>query len=353
MNKPRVIIADEDAGYIIPLQHKFAIEYADVIDLDIITERDYFLTLFSKPQNADVLIISEGLYDSSVQRHNISNIFVMMDGDADDSATSELNINRLNKYTSVKEIFNEIISKCSVTLNLSNVEKKETQIILVTSASGGVGKTTVALGIAGCLTRNYKRVLYINACNLQNFQFYMNNSEPVSSPEIYARLLNAGENIYSDLKHVIRKESFSYLPAFKAALMSLGLNCSVYEKIVLSAKNSSDFDYIVVDTESAFDECKADLINISDKVIIVTDQSSIGVMSTNNLVTNVNGIASDKYVFVCNKFIKNASNAIVSGNIQMKFSINEYVEKMNENDGINLENMAGTDGIKKLSFMLI
>ena len=353
MSKPRVIIADEDEGYIIPLQHKFATEYTDLIDLEIITDKDYYSALFSNPQNADVLIISEGLYDSSIQRHNISNVFVMMDEDADDTATGELNINRLNKYTSVKEIFNEIISKSSRSLNISAVDNKDTQIILVTSASGGVGKTTVALGLAGCLTRNYKRVLYINACNLQNFQFYMNNPEPVSSTEVYSRLLNADEKIYNDLKHVIRKESFSYLPAFKAALISLGLNDSVYGKIALSAKKSSDYDYIVIDAESTFNECKAELINISDRVIIVTDQSAIGVKSTNNLVSNINGIGSDKYVFVCNKFDKNSYNAIVSNCIALKFNINEYIEKMTVDDKTKLEDLADADGMKKLSFMLI
>ncbi len=353
MSKPRVIIADEDAGYIIPLQHKFATEYTDLIDLEIITDKEYYSAFFSKPQNADVLIISDGLYDSSVQRHNISNVFVMDDEEVDDTATGELNVNRLNKYTSVKEIFNEIVSKSSRSLNLSAVDKKETQIILVTSASGGVGKTAVALGLAGCLARNYKRVLYINACNLQNFQFYMNNNEPISSPEIYSRLLNADEKIYNGIKHVIRKESFSYLPAFKAALLSLGLNCSIYSKIAASAKKSMDFDYIVIDSESSFDECKTDLINDSDRVILVTDQSYISVRSTNNLVSNINGINSDKYVFVCNKFDKTAFNAIVSSDVQMKFNINEYIERMKESDNTKPEDLAGVDGIKKLSFMLI
>ena len=353
MNKPRVIIADEDAGYIIPLQHKFATEYTDLIDLEIITDKNYYYALFSKPQNADVLIVSDGLYDSSVQRHNISNVFVMVDDEIDDTATGELNVNRLNKYTSVKEIFNEIISKSSKSLNISTVEEKNTQIVLVTSASGGVGKTTVALGLAGCLARNYKRVLYINACNLQNFQFFMNNSEPISSPDIYSRLLNANENIYNDLKHVIRKESFCYLPPFKAALLSLGLNYSVYSRIAVSAKKSADFDYIVVDAESTFDENKTDLINNSDRVIVVTDQSSMSIRSTNNLVANVNGINSDKYIFVCNKFDKNAFNAMISSDIQMKFNINEYIEKMNECDNAKPEDITGVDGIKKLSFMLI
>ena len=79
MSRPRVIIADEDRGYIIPLQLKFVKEYFNQIDLEIITDRQYFLELFSTPQKAEILILSDELYDSSLQKHNIGYIFVMSD----------------------------------------------------------------------------------------------------------------------------------------------------------------------------------------------------------------------------------------------------------------------------------
>ena len=155
MARPKVIIADEDANYIVPLQFKFVTDFFNKIDLEIITDRAYFDDYFSKPQNAEILIVSEELYDSFLQRHNIQNIFVMME-QYDEGGTGELNVNQIFKYTSIKEIFNEIIGKSAGALNVAAVEKKETQIILVTSAAGGVGKTTVAMGVAACLVQNYK-----------------------------------------------------------------------------------------------------------------------------------------------------------------------------------------------------
>lgn len=235
MARPKVIIADEDASYIVPLQFKFVTDFFNKIDLEIITDRAYFDEYFSRPQNAEILIISDDLYDSSLQRHNIQNIFVMME-QYDEGSTGELNVNQIFKYTSIKEIFNEIIGKSAGALNIAAVEKKETQIILVTSAAGGVGKTTVAMGVAACLAQNYKRVLYINAARLQNFQHILDNCSPVTSSDVYANLLNAQNDVYNNIKHIIRKEIFSYLPAFKASLMSIGLEFSIYSKLALSAK---------------------------------------------------------------------------------------------------------------------
>lgn len=39
MARPKVIIADEDANYIVPLQFKFVTDFFNKIDLEIITDR--------------------------------------------------------------------------------------------------------------------------------------------------------------------------------------------------------------------------------------------------------------------------------------------------------------------------
>ena len=350
MARPKVIIADEDASYIVPLQFKFVTDFFNKIDLEIITDRAYFDEYFSRPQNAEILIISDGLYDLSLQRHNIQNIFVMME-QYDEGGTGDLNVTQLFKYTSIKEIFNEITGKSAGALNIAAVEKKETQIILVTSAAGGVGKTTVAMGVADCLAQNYKRVLYINAARLQNFQYLLDNT--ISSPDVYGKLINPTDRIYDDIKHVIRKENFSYLPEFKAALMSIGVDYSVYEKLALSAKNSDDYDYIIVDAESTFDEYKTNLLDISDKVIFVIDQSYNTVYATNTFLTNINGISTEKYIFLCNKFEKESFNALILPEITLKFSINEYINYMGNVGKDVVKNFVNSNEIRKVSFLIL
>ncbi len=352
MARPRVIIADEDANYIVPLQFKFVTDFFNKIDLEVITDRAYFDEYFSKPQNAEILIVSDELYDSALQRHNIQNIFVMME-QYDEGGTGELNVNQLFKYTSIKEIFNEIIGKSAGVLNVAAVETKETQIILVTSAAGGVGKTTVAMGVAACLAQNYKRVLYINAARLQNFQYALDNSSPITSPDVYANLLNAQDNAYNDIKHIIRKEKFSYLPAFKAALMSLGLDFSIYSKLALSAKGSGDYDFVIIDAESTFDDAKIDLIDLADKVVVITDQSFSSVYSTNLLLSNINGVNSEKYMYICNKFDKDETNALISPKVSLKFNVNEYVEKVVVNGIAKCSEITQISGLKKVSFLVI
>ncbi len=352
MAKPKVIIVDEDVNYIIPLQFKFVTEFFNKIELEIISDKGYFDEFFSRPQSAEILIVSNELYNPSLRRHNIAKVFVMME-QLEESTTGDLSINRLFKYTSIREIFNEIIGKSSAVLEIADVEKKETQIVLVTSAAGGVGKTTVAMGVAASLSKNYKRVLYVNASRLQVYQHMLDNQSAITSSDVYTKLTLASQNIYAEIKHLIRKEAFSYLPPFKAALMSLGLNYSVYEKIVVSAKNSRDYDFIVVDADTTFDEEKANMINLADKVLIITNQTLASICATNVLVGNINGSVADKYSFVCNDFEKEVDNALINPNITLKFTVSDYIEHFQHGEELKPSELAKESSIQRLSFMIM
>ena len=134
MARPRVIVADTDESYVIPLQKKFAELFADKIDLEIITDKDYFSRLFSLPQHADILLVSDTLYNSGLKKHDIRHLMILSEH-YEPGQTDELDICRLFKYTSVREIFNEITGRCKETLYAEQDAGKETKIILITSES--------------------------------------------------------------------------------------------------------------------------------------------------------------------------------------------------------------------------
>lgn len=350
MGKPKVIIADTDLSYIFPLQYKFAEEFGDDIDLEIVSDSGYFDRLFASPQRVDVLIVSEDLYDPALHKHSIGYLFLMTERYDE---TVELSVIRLFKYTSVKEIFGEIVGKSADALRISKTTLREPRLIVVTSGCGGAGKTTVAMGICTNLVKNYKKVLYINADRLQSFQHLLENGSPISSADVYSMLLKPQNNIYAELRHVVRTENFSYLPAFKAPLLSLGLSYSVFERIAQSAKKSGEFDFVVVDADCAFDEDKASLISAADKVIVVTRQNRAAVFATNQLTMNINGVNQEKYIFVCNDFSSEDDNALISPSTRLRFSINEYVGRMNRYDQLKCADLAKEKGIQKVAFLIM
>lgn len=352
MARPRIIIADTEINYILSLQLKFIEEFFEKIDLEIITDPDYFGRLFSAPQKAEVLIVSEDLYDLSLQKHNIENVFLMTEQEGEEQ-TADLNLTRIFKYTSIKEIFNEILGKSAAVLNIENDVKQETQVIVVTSAAGGVGKTTVAMGMSASLAKKYKKVLYISSDQMQTFQYLMENKSSISSTDIYIKLTGAEENIYQEIKYLIRTEVFSYIPPFKASLMSLGMSADIYLALAMEAKKSGDFDFVVIDTDSVFDNRKAELLNMADRVIFVTKQTRMSVLATNLLVSNINGINAEKYSYICNDFDKEAENALISPEYSLEFSINEYIDHIPHYDQLKCSDLVNYTSFQKTAYLFV
>lgn len=352
MGKVKIIIADTDEDYIIPLQTKFVEELSDSADLEIITDSNYFAKFFMTPQKADILIVSEELYINALHRHNIGRIFVLVERQEEEN-TTKLNVIHLCKYTSIKEIYAEITGISPVPLGGNGERKESPQIITVCSASGGTGKTTVALGISACLSKHYKRVLYIGADRLQSFQRLLDDPTPISSTEIYTRLNSETGNAYSAVRHTIRKQSFSYLPPFRVALLSLGLGYDVFTRLAVSARDADEYDYIIVDADTAFDEDKAQLLSASDKVVVVTMQNSQSVFATNLLCESINGLNTEKFIFVCNNFNRNQENALVSSELVPKFVPSEYINHFENYDRLKCLDFSKDSGIQKVTVLIM
>ena len=71
MGKKRVILADTEENVLSALEIKFLYELDESVELEIITDARYFEELFSKPQNVDVLVCGESLFDLELKKHNI------------------------------------------------------------------------------------------------------------------------------------------------------------------------------------------------------------------------------------------------------------------------------------------
>ena len=351
MKKPVVVLADTDIKIVTPLELRFLEEYDDKIDLQIITDAEYFNEYFSSPKNVDVLVADEELYSSELQKQNIPKMFVLTEEVGPDK-TNDLIAERIQKYSSIKEIFNRIVSLSSSIFNKGINPVKSTQVLLFYSAGGGAGKTTLALGVSYCLVQSLKKVLYINAERINSFQYLLNSVFPVSS-SAYSLFTDQSSGMYAAIKPVLRNEHFDYLPPFGVSLSSLGIGFGVYKNIVESVKRTNEYDYIVVDTDSVFDDDKAELISISDKVFIICEQTKKSLCATNMLLKNISFSDKEKFIFLCNKYDENSKNHLVSSGEKANFAVNEYIKAIKDIDSKSLEQICAEPEMQKAAYMII
>ncbi len=295
MEKPRIIIVDRDINYISALLNELAGEIENRADIELITDNDFFSDLFSRGQKADVLIVSEEMYSDQLKKHDIKNIYVM--NEESESSRSESGVRYIFKYSSAKKICREVVD--TGLSSISQEMKKSTGLIVVTAPDGGVGKTTIALGISCELEKNGFKTLYINGEDIQSFQFYFSDRSSIRGTDTYVKLAS-GQNKYDSIKAEIRNEGFDYLPAFKSAPVSLGIDSGVYGEIAESAKAGNIYDYIVMDAGNTFDANKLELIGKADKVVIVTGNSEKNIFALKAMLSDLNISNREKYIFICN-----------------------------------------------------
>lgn len=347
MNKPFVVLADLDANYLVPLEDKLTEELYDQIELEIITDRRYFVEFFSEPRKIDTLIVGDSLYSQDLQRHSITDIFVLTEDN--DGGQSIGNVTHIFKYSSTKEIFNQVLHKNKEILNVQ-FSHKETQVIVVTSAVGGAGKTTLSLALGQSLARNHKRVLYISTDIMQSFGFYLQNKGSLPN-DILTVFTTPDEKLYGALKPYLRNEGITYMPPFGRSILSLGLDCKIYNRVIKMAKEAKEYDYIVIDTDMQFDEHKAELMKMANKVIVAVLQDSYSVYKTEFLVRNIDCRDTEKFVFVCNKFRRDIDNDYISSTIGQQFILTEYVEEIPVHKQHNIEMFADLNGVRNLAYL--
>ena len=351
MSLTRIVVAEPDEQYILPLERKFIEEFGDKAEINIITDIDYLHMFFSKPQNIDVLVINENIYESSFHKHNIQNVFMLSENETEENLTADLDINRIYKYTSVKEIFNTIVNNMTASVTENTVQKKQTKIITVYSPIGGAGKTTIATGIASALAKAYKKVLVVGIDSLQGYSYYIEKPTYLNN-SVEKMIKNENEHIFNSLKAYILSEFVDFMPPFMS-LCSLNLSASNYAYLINSIAESASYDYIIIDTSSEFSEIITKLMGISTNVIIALEQDKYSSYKFNCLLNSIDCSDTNKFIFVCNKYESDQENYLVKDDVINKFSISEYISFKNEIPQLSLKEISDVKSYQKIAYMFL
>lgn len=347
MKKPHIVIVDEDKTFVFSLAAKFISDLYEKIDLELITDHDYYNAYFSQPRKIDILLISESLYSEKMSNQDINTIFVLAENDV---ITGNNSANYISKYSSPASIFNEVMAKTLQMFNLRTNARQTSKVIVVTSASGGTGKTTISFGVASSLTKKGRRVLYLDAEMLQTFQHLMTNKTPIIKNDIYSLIKQQPASIYKNLQQSIRTEIFNYLPPFKMGLKSMNMDDSVFLNMIDQAKKSKDYDYIIVDTDHCFDERKTKLLNIADMVVVVVNPTFHSLLSANTLFSNLENTNTDKYVCVCNRATDPTED--LDDRYHIAYNINENVEEFKNYTQLSNNKFSSSPGIQKVAILV-
>ena len=298
MSKPMVVLADPDAAYLEPLEVRLFEDLGDHAEVESITDAAYLREFLEKPHDIEALVICEEWLGLGIDRQNANAVIVLTEDD-DDGHTGRLDVDYLYKYSNLALVYGKLMST-SPRLRPDESGGKARQLLFY-SPQGGSGKTTCALAVAACLREQYKRVLYVDAENLQTFGSLL-KSAPEASQSMVRALRQMTGNPFENLREFVQSDLFDYLPPVRACLSTCGIDPDVYRRFALAACESGEYDYVVVDTDSSLDARKLALISSAD-VVVVPLMDDLQVSSkVGRLLASVDGGDRERYRFFWNRY---------------------------------------------------
>lgn len=347
MSRPRIIVADTDESYLAALEENFIRLVGRRAELEFISDRGYFEAFCAAPQTAELLVVDEKLYTGELLRHNVNHLFVLTEEEGS-GCTQELSAIHIYKYSNIRDIFQELLYRSRDVLS-EDERERESQVIALYSAAGGSGKTCLGIGLAGALARMSKRVLYINTESVQDFACYLKDGSGLPR-EGYGAIRDDMQHIYRNIRHFIRREGFWYLPPLESTLDGMNLEFSLYKGLIAEAKDSREYDYILVDLEAGYAPERLALLQNADRAVMVVMQDHASACKTRYLLSNIECSDREKYRFVCCRYREQEENAY--GILPDVPPIREYVGELPVPPR-QAEELSDLKDIRRLAYMFV
>lgn len=354
MAKPLIVLADPDETYLAALECRFLEGSDDTVDIEVISDEGYLLAFASDPHDIEAMIVAECWYGGYIETLNMQHVFVLTERRDDEGAgaaesTCDLSATRLFKFSALDLIYNKVMSEC-VALRKDDVVHSTT-VVLCHTPVGGAGTTTIALAIASALDDMYKRVLYVDAEHVQSFTSYLANGK-LAGTGMARDMARMSGDAFSNMHDHIVNDGFDYIPPLRSGLASCGVDPSFFERFVASAKASARYDYIVVDSDGRFDERKACLLALADRVVMPVTQDVHALHKVMKFRDNIDGSEFDGYHFVCNKYRKGEGNAFASDSGGAFVALDAYVEYDPAIPDMDAHALGQVSDFKKIAYAL-
>ena len=174
---------------------------------------------------------------------------------------------------------------------------KKPIILSVANEKGGVGKTTTALNLAAGLATAGKWPLLIDLDSQQNLSDYLgcdlSGRNRTISDLIYSAVAGQDVDLESCIQH--NPEGLDYIPASKMlatapSILSNDRDSGTVLQRILRQKETSRYDYIILDCRPALDLLVTNALAASDAVLIPVQAEKFAVDGLEGLLGTVSRI---------------------------------------------------------------
>ena len=175
-------------------------------------------------------------------------------------------------------------------------------ILCLFGVKGGIGKSVLAMNLAGVASNLKKRILLIDA-DLYGGSIALALNKLVNKT-IYNFVDDYNNNRYKDLNDYITKynEYIDFVASPKDPRKSNKIDSNYIE--ILLDKAKFNYDLIIVDTNHILDEINLSILDKSDNILFLVSNDSFDIKNISTLISIFKDLEIDKYKVLLNNSIR-------------------------------------------------
>jgi len=191
------------------------------------------------------------------------------------------------------------------------VKSSKTKVLSVYSPAGGTGKTTFSVNFSRQLALKNNSVFYLNLELLNTTSLYFESTEDAPSLQVFYYLKAKPNVLLSKLEKLKQYDPFSkvhYLDLLQSPAEMLEVTKEDIRNLITTLIKTDDYDYIVIDLDSAIQELTLAGLEISNQVIWLLNNDIHSFQKTDIMLDNAGdffgdkNLLKDKSYFLINRF---------------------------------------------------
>ena len=301
MNKINIVIYDYDIDYVEALVELLNKSYAKYVKVIGITEQEQLQKLQRSAYKMDILLINERL-EHLTEGNRYSKVLITL---SEGELVNDLERRKIFKYQNGQAIFNAI-RKIYITINKDlafDLDMDKAKLLGFFSPIGGIGTSTVSVGIASKLTKEGKKVLYITMEQIASLGVFFDTK---SNNYNLSDLLYAADDEANITEKLLRsvincdQNKIYYINPVNSTLDFEELNGQNFISIIRAIKDKLDFDYIIMDLGSRLDNLSNIILENCDKAMLLIGQGNLAILKAEETLKQFDRI--DNITLIVNKY---------------------------------------------------
>lgn len=209
-------------------------------------------------------------------------------------------------------------------------------ILCLFGVKGGIGKSILAMNLAGVASNLERKVLIVDA-DLYGGSIALALNKPVNKT-IYNFVDDYNNNRYKDLNEYITKynENIDFIASPKDPRKSNKIDSNYIE--ILLDKAKFNYDLIIIDTNHILDEINLSILDKSDNILFLVSNDSFDIKNMRTLISIFKDLDIDKYKVLLNNSIRENREYfglydikdIIKSNIDYELSSKFYIRDIDK-----------------------